>query len=1699
LVTFRLSADKTGESGSSKYSSFCELSILINAPPSGGTFSVRPNTGDALTTLFTLLAPSWSDEVEDLPLLFSFSYRVSILSPILQLQARKGTTTVSTVLPPGLLSNDFAITATAVIFDTPGASVNMSVDAISNPVEIDYLEYLRTFIDATGSSVIDTSVASATINNVASTLSVVNCSSITAGYCASLNREPCVNTPNTCGTCLSGYIGIIGDINKLCYTPAAASRLRQVNETCSKNSECLYDACVNGYCLAPPLDCPSNDATLICSGHGICGYTDPAGRVLDSCTQLDTKCTAACECIGGYGGSDCSFDNVTLAARDETRSLMCQYFITIAENSNLSPLLMDTFVGTVVSAYDPTQASNATAAYCFTALSYLTDYAANGGLVGTKKATADFLLSAAGQFVKPGGNSSALTDSMSQISNGVILSMSDGQEPIGITSGGMRMQVVKSQASTVSALEPPRSAAEEAYGQPAGSGMEMSPGSASGCDSGGGYVSISVVQWSASPFPGADVLETPQMKFESKVSDAVVQRRRRAQAADDDNPYAGQTPSYYISFQFNARKNFDPNIDFVKSSPLELSNATFPDCSFYDPVSGEFKPCEGCRISSYTNYNVTYGCYDIGQVCGGSSGDVRNRLRRYLSADDDDDADDDGGDDTGFGSEQTSITSINFGALLTTFTGVLGQNPLAINFAQAKTIISFVICLVFTMIFGCWYFRRWDIEDRYIFVYNKADPRIKLHKDIAAQSMKVPAPLSMNFHMDMDLDMGLPMVDDMSAFSDDSDLEEDFADENPMAIGDSHGFSKTSMKSFSSPKRFHQFARHKSMKSMQKLQRSKHGSRIRKLFTRLANNVSRAATGAASLMSAAMAEEGSLKKVKYDAVGDDLGYADEELRRTGMVNDVITAYINTVMPDERTYSEHTSWYDVGIILLMQHPYTVMFYGPSLQKTRMLRWNQLVIGTLLGLFVDTLFFSTFFPDTGECETYTSEELCILPVNSALGTPLCTWKKNKKVTNGGSCSLTPPPSDMTFTMILVMLTVIICVPLSFLFDFVMESYCKYRPDFSKWGYKNEEVLGRNTQSAATFNKEELNSTVRILRDNLDRVKREEAQAYTGAKLAEYEKGLADKAKRDLKKFNHESPKTFAEFDTPDNEAILLLQAAKKYLDDNAMKNDLPWNSTGTSSAVDEKVAAIQNYLGIYHDGSPMPLTTWDWYWYGDSKNKLVTMIDEARGGAEEIKDALLELGKTEMASREVALIQFFMAEHFSPYKRYILNGQMFSFNNSSALPVHPGKWIAAWSFVFAMEAFFVYWMLMWGVSSGGKTMKAWGLNFAVGAIQDIFCIAPLRIIIIYVIAMTSIKPQLRYMHRVLHIIAMNYVQDKLPDNYEEIKVVQHFSPACRAARLHVAADLAAGEILRALDDKDANDCNRGSDLGLSTIAIMFVAIPIIIGVLTETGGEIALDTALPSFLSMFILANYLMYQASILLLILPYVSIIGFIVIRRYFFTPALQRVRKVRAEKIRRNATFSRSDLQGWNVALRSTPITDILWQKFSTSMINYAAFTIYYLGIIRIVRKKIDEYMNNAEEEAVQAQWKIMNLPLQMQGRIFETGTGAKEGVLKQPSGHTVPRVLLVLPRSRRRAAKDPLHLPPTDDGRPSVQPESPGRANAHGGVLDASAGRVSRPRARARPCDDACGSSALLPAVWVSPLRCSKEVHHRAVRQVDR
>ncbi|KAJ1429689.1 hypothetical protein B484DRAFT_396237, partial [Ochromonadaceae sp. CCMP2298] len=212
---------------------------------------------------------------------------------------------------------------------------------------------------------------------------------------------------------------------------------------------------------------------------------------------------------------------------------------------------MDRLVAATASTFTP-YASDATALVCFETYTQLASLAAQGLLQDVTADTLQSLLSLSDNFVTPtvarrrlraragvrgagegrGGGSSGdsgystrmfstnhdsapdfsidpdtVSAAIVNITQGIAYAMVEGQGDTALTSAGLSVSIT---------------AAEIAYGSAQASEVELVEGE--GCDSGSGYVSLSVLNWGKIPFVGGEVLGTSQLQFESEVQD--VGRRR---------------------------------------------------------------------------------------------------------------------------------------------------------------------------------------------------------------------------------------------------------------------------------------------------------------------------------------------------------------------------------------------------------------------------------------------------------------------------------------------------------------------------------------------------------------------------------------------------------------------------------------------------------------------------------------------------------------------------------------------------------------------------------------------------------------------------------------------------------------------------------------------------------------------------------------------------------------------------------------------------------------------------------------------------------------------------------------------------------------------------------------------------------------------------------------------------------------------
>ena len=376
---------------------FTEISIPVDAPPTGGFLTVTPDSGYALTTDFLLATTGWTTDASSLPLGYIFSYQLSSSKGALVLNVQGPKPYLTTPLAPGLPTLQNVITVFAVAVDLYGATANTSapVTTITSPTA-DPNVYLKSLLTTSLLSG-NLNQAFSTINLVSSTISIVDCTA--SPNCTKLHRSDCYATVNTCGSCLSGFLGIVGDSNAQCFSSTSSSGGE--GAPCFTNSTCLYGHCVNNRCATPNKQCQSNSKYTTCSSHGDCHFTDASGNSLKVCLITNPFCTAACKCNTGYGGVDCSFDAAALLKRENARVSMCTALLSVIAVSPKSSQLFDSVVAALESAYDYTEITTISGrATCSKVLRFLGVLASKGFLGTSLPVSQQTFTEITSQFVK---------------------------------------------------------------------------------------------------------------------------------------------------------------------------------------------------------------------------------------------------------------------------------------------------------------------------------------------------------------------------------------------------------------------------------------------------------------------------------------------------------------------------------------------------------------------------------------------------------------------------------------------------------------------------------------------------------------------------------------------------------------------------------------------------------------------------------------------------------------------------------------------------------------------------------------------------------------------------------------------------------------------------------------------------------------------------------------------------------------------------------------------------------------------------------------------------------------------------------------------------------------------------------------------------------------------------------------------------
>ena len=408
--TFRLSLYNAKSMG---MTSFQEVTLTAAHIPTGGQITVLPASGVALNTTFTASQWGWVNDASNYPMTFDFLYQLTTKfvpgqPSFFTVVSASMSASVSFLLPVGLLTEAHRVRLIGRVTDVNSASVNVSsLITVTSNNSSDPAAFLnRVLPSALASGDIDSVYRD--IQLVAATLGEVDCWA--APNCTSLHRVGCAGTLNTCGQCMDGFAGVVGDDNSMCRSQVVLASLAPVGAACTSGASCRYQLCGQGHCATPNQTCPSTVLSQACSGHGACVFQDSSFNVLQSCPITSTACTASCQCRHGYGGISCALTPTILAERQNARVAMCSAVLATADNLEPSSKQLDLLVSTVYSAYDPSEVITATGVVaCSNVLAKVAALSRAGYMQGTSDTTPTEYAETVSHFSRSIGMMAAVT------------------------------------------------------------------------------------------------------------------------------------------------------------------------------------------------------------------------------------------------------------------------------------------------------------------------------------------------------------------------------------------------------------------------------------------------------------------------------------------------------------------------------------------------------------------------------------------------------------------------------------------------------------------------------------------------------------------------------------------------------------------------------------------------------------------------------------------------------------------------------------------------------------------------------------------------------------------------------------------------------------------------------------------------------------------------------------------------------------------------------------------------------------------------------------------------------------------------------------------------------------------------------------------------------------------------------------------
>ena len=514
--------------------------------------------------------------------------------------------------------------------------------------------------------------------------------------------------------------------------------------------------------------------------------------------------------------------------------------------------------------------------------------------------------------------------------------MAVGEAPATFVTRNIRLSVGSSVITTMSSSEfSPISSSSALYGslQPK---LALGPSGLKACAFTGGYAQVSVLEWLNNPYSNSTSVKSPLLRLSVSAVTTSVISAATTNSKNSATMHLSGVPVYSVTLQFSGAQNFNFSAALNYSSKgHSKSNFTLPACKFYNGVA--YVPCKGCNISSYTNYNVTYGCFDITQLC--PSTNVRRNLFEDDSVNNNENENENENSrnnphfriagrrslDVSSEGSETATYGMVLTSILAELTTVLSNNPFLLNPAESVLVLTFVSSLSgFILIV--------------LIVLIRLDHSEKLQKCYMEKATD---------------DVARKLLEESLKSGGQGDLGEVYqlcSAKVHADISANQGITGSINRAKARARKIWEWG-------------YKNTTGDKKRAEKYALSKKRSFASSFYLTNPFYKSKYELEREEGN--GYDVTQSDRQIANTA----IITEFLQKLFPGHSIFSGRN---DAFRVITSNHDYFKMFIGADVTKSRTIRFLDVVTVILSCIFADTIFFGIFFPSDTDC-TATSDEV------------------------------------------------------------------------------------------------------------------------------------------------------------------------------------------------------------------------------------------------------------------------------------------------------------------------------------------------------------------------------------------------------------------------------------------------------------------------------------------------------------------------------------------------------------------------------------------------------------------------------------------------------------------------------------------------------------------------------------------------------